>query len=197
VRNLSCCVSNQRSAQKPFIFEGSNNTSLIHTYINTNSYSPKNRENESEALIRCMSSLHFTTYSDSSLCVVDRQINTYVKFLHDPLYQKVLKYLHFSPSCPESKKVDVFETHCSIHYYAARKSLVIILKSITKSHRSWLFCLVTVLNAEILLIAIIASVVGAAVLIVVVICHRSHRLQVSQVIYDAHITRSHGSARVL
>jgi len=28
-------------------------------------------------------------------------------------------------------------------------------------------------------------------------CHRSHRLQVSQVIYDAHITRSHGSARVL
>ena len=46
---------------------------------------------------------------------------------------------------------------------------MIILKSITKSHRSWLFCLVTVLNAEILLIVIIASVVGAAVLIVVVI----------------------------
>jgi len=41
----------------------------------------------------------------------------------------------------------------------------IILKSITKLHRSWLFCLVTVLNAENLLIVIIPSVVGAAVLI--------------------------------
>ena len=56
----------------------------------------------------------------------------------------------------------------------------IILKSITKLHRSWLFCLVTVLNAENLLIVIIPSVVGAAVLIVVAIviavivckCHR-------------------------
>jgi len=51
----------------------------IHTYIHTNLYSANNRENESESLIRCMSSLHFTKYSDGSLGVVGRQINTHVK----------------------------------------------------------------------------------------------------------------------
>ena len=83
--------------------------------------------------------------------------------------KKYSNSLIFSLSCSRNKKVDVSETHCSTHYYAATESLVIILKSITKSHRSWLFCLVTVLNAENLLIVIIPSVAGAAVLIVVAI----------------------------
>jgi len=65
----------------------------LHTYIHTNLYSANNRENESEALIRCMSSLLFAKYSDSSLGVVDRQINTYVKKISRCLigYQKVFK----------------------------------------------------------------------------------------------------------